>query len=481
MFMIITAIFVISMLIGAAVQDRENAVVRKRGGALPDRLVLPAGFAKPDRSAGRVRKGLALLRRRDPTFSEVIFLDFACLLYTRLHEARGRGDLGKYVCYAREDCLTDLGRRNAPRGRVVDVRDVIVGSAQIVGVRGLSGKKGAVEIRVRFESNYTDVIESDGDQRPQSFYCEEFWTLRRDRKAVSPYPDEIDRLGCPACGSALEIDAENRCKHCRGYNPSLGGLFTWQIAKIDLANHATRGPMLTGQTEEVGTDLPTIVDPRYRIAREEFETQNPSFSWRRTARRFMHVFRELQEAWSTRDWERARPYETDALFQSHRYWIEEYRRQGLQNVLDDLEIEKMKPVRIDSDAFFDAITVRVWAQCRDYTLDDSGKLVCGHRNRTRRFSEYWTFVRRRGVEENERDSSACPHCGAPLDDVNRAGVCGHCGSKITRGDFDWVLSRIEQDESYNPVATPSSAPRTRKTPTAVATGEEEAAHGHLEA
>ena len=41
----------------------------------------------------------------------------------------------------------------------------------------------------------------------------------------------------------------------------------------------------------------------------------------------------------------------------------------------------------------------------------------------------------------------CPNCGAALK-VNMAGVCEYCRSKITSGEFDWVLSRIEQDEAY---------------------------------
>ena len=57
-------------------------------------------------------------------------------------------------------------------------------------------------------------------------------------------------------------------------------------------------------------------------------------------------------------------------------------------------------------------------------------------------------IRRRGVQENEKPAANCPNCGAPLDNVNMAGNCQYCGGKITRGDFDWVLSRIEQDESY---------------------------------
>jgi predicted amidophosphoribosyltransferase len=46
-----------------------------------------------------------------------------------------------------------------------------------------------------------------------------------------------------------------------------------------------------------------------------------------------------------------------------------------------------------------------------------------------------------------RMDKACPNCGAPLN-VNMAGRCEHCDAKITSGEFDWVLSRIEQDEAY---------------------------------
>ena len=30
-----------------------------------------------------------------------------------------------------------------------------------------------------------------------------------------------------------------------------------------------------------------------------------------------------------------------------------------------------------------------------------------------------------------------------------AGSCTHCNAKVTSGEFDWVLSRIEQDEAYS--------------------------------
>jgi hypothetical protein len=83
----------------------------------------------------------------------------------------------------------------------------------------------------------------------------------------------------------------------------------------------------------------------------------------------------------------------------------------------------------------------------DYTADEQDKVVCGSKNAPRRFSEYWTFIRRRGVNSSDKDNVHCPNCGAPLK-VNMAGVCEYCRGKITDGEFDWVLSRIEQDESY---------------------------------
>jgi predicted amidophosphoribosyltransferase len=44
-------------------------------------------------------------------------------------------------------------------------------------------------------------------------------------------------------------------------------------------------------------------------------------------------------------------------------------------------------------------------------------------------------------------SAICNNCGAPLQ-IDEAGACGHCGAHVTSGELDWVLSKIEQDDSY---------------------------------
>jgi predicted lipid-binding transport protein (Tim44 family) len=174
---------------------------------------------------------------------------------------------------------------------------------------------------------------------------------------------------------------------------------------------------------------------------------NPDFDWKRLHQRIQHIFAETQAAWSERKWERARPYVSDSLFQMLNYWISEYRGQHLRNVLEDVAIERIDPVKVTSDAFHDALTFRIYASMRDYTIDDKGGVVCGDRNRPRRFSEYWTFIRRRGAKGAGKGDENCPNCGAALK-INMAGVCEFCGGKVTSGAFDWVLSRIEQDEAY---------------------------------
>ena len=142
-----------------------------------------------------------------------------------------------------------------------------------------------------------------------------------------------------------------------------------------------------------------------------------------------------------------RPYVSDSLFQMLNYWIGEYRRQRLRNVLEDVRIEKIEPVKVGIDAFHDALTFRIFASMRDYTVDERGRVVCGDKGTPRRFSEYWTFIRRRGAKESGRGDNNCPNCGAALK-INMAGVCEYCQGKVTSGEFDWVLSRIEQDEAY---------------------------------
>ena len=114
-----------------------------------------------------------------------------------------------------------------------------------------------------------------------------------------------------------------------------------------------------------------------------------------------------------------------------------------------MRIVEWKTVKVVRDRHYDAMTLRVWGSGRDYTVrQPTGELVSGDPKRDRAYSEYWTLIRGAGVKGAPRADKSCPNCGAPLD-VNMAGQCQHCGAKVTSGEFDWVLSKIEQDDSYS--------------------------------
>jgi hypothetical protein len=380
------------------------------------------------------------LRQFDANFSEISFTDFIYALYARAHEARGRGNLNDFSSYLSPAAL---GALQPVPPAVRQVTGVIVGGTEIISVSDPDAAP-EVAIRIRYEANYTEV---DAAGKEQSYYVVEQWSFTRRRDVLSPAPEQVTALHCPRCGGALDKRPDGSCAYC-GVKIT-GGDFAWYVNEADLLVREARGPLLTQDVPEEGTDLPTVYQPDFQVARARFMRDNPAFSWPRTEERFRHIFLQLQEAWSSLRWERARPYETDNIFQMHRYWIEAYRRQAMRNVLEDVTIEEVIPVKVSSDQFYDALTARIFANMLDYTVDAQGKVVTGSRNRKRRFSEYWTFIRRRGVQENEKPAANCPNCGAPLDNVNMAGTCQYCGGKITSGNFDWVLSRIEQDEAYN--------------------------------
>ncbi len=422
---------------GRRTRTVESAIVSTG----PSLRTYEAGAAGPQDAT----RAFAHLRRFDPNFSEIIFTDFCYALYGKAQEARGRGPeaLELFSPYLSDEARAALLERNVAGIR--EVKGIIVGAMQVTGVEGLNTP--LVRTRVSFETNYTEVTGNPGQAPAEmTYYVREYWDLERKRDLLSPPPAQATALHCPRCGAPLQQDSVGACAFCLTKIDS--GEFQWFVRGITLLSREARGPLLTGDVPEVGTDYPSVIQPGFPVRRAEFEQHHPDFSWSKFQARAGLIFSELQSAWSTMNWERARPHETDSIFQMHQYWIDAYKRQGLRNVLDQYRIKAMQPVKIQEDAFYNAITLRIWAEGFDFTIDKQGNVVAGSKTKLRQWSEYWTFIRNREAKPGPaRADLNCPNCGAALK-INAAGVCEYCSGKITSGDFDWVLSKIEQDESY---------------------------------
>jgi hypothetical protein len=159
---------------------------------------------------------------------------------------------------------------------------------------------------------------------------------------------------------------------------------------------------------------------------------------------------EIYGAWSRQTWGDVRHLVSDRLYGSNDFWIQAYKKAGLVNRLEQIKILKVELSDIELDTWFDTLTVRVHASCLDYVKNIRNELIGGSRTKARRFSEYWTFIRRAGVEKDNAgvEPATCPNCGALADKMGQSGVCEYCGTKVNTGEFSWVLTMITQDEVY---------------------------------
>ena len=385
-----------------------------------------------------VRNELSQLQAVDPDFSLVLFEDFVYALYTAAHEARGGSQLYDLRAYLGDEVRESLGRMAC-----ADVEGVVIGAMRPERVDWLRvHDEDWVHVIVAFESNYT---ETDAAGSKQTYYVRERWRLSRRCDAKSKPPAAARVFGCPSCGAPYDKLSGNRCSYC-DHALALGEA-DWAVTRIVLDTREARPPQLTGDAPEVGTDDPTVVMPGAEQRYRELCARDPSFSWRALQQRVRLAFTELQQGWSSQRWEIVRPFVSDQLFQMQLYWIETYRRAKLRNVTEGTELASMVISDVRSDKHYDAITVRVFASGLDYTLDQHDKVVSGSKKKERSYSEYWTLIRGAAVRGATRLTRECPSCGAPLE-VNMAGSCTHCKAKVTSGEFDWVLSRIEQDDAY---------------------------------
>lgn len=409
---------------------------------VPTPMAYP-GPSSPASRASRASRDLDDVRELDPEFSVVLFHDFAYALYAKAHEARSNPrdleSLSPYVAPAAREHLAHRPPVGAPvSGVVIGAMRVVSLSIPVAGAPSDAPQR-QVTLLLEFESNMTVGAE-------HTQYVRERWRLVRDAGVRSKPPEQVGSFHCPNCGAPFGPEGGDRCEYC-GQVVS-GGKFDWSVASIDLLELEQRPPALTSDVQEMGTDLATIQHPALNTRWAELVRDDPTVTQDALAARFGVIYEELNAAWTKGDLAAVRPHVSDGLFDYLQYWVTAYRTQGLRNMLEGMHIVRWTAVKVIRDKHYDSLTIRLWGTGKDYTVRQPvGAVVSGNPYRDRLYSEYWTLIRGAGVKGAPRTDKTCPNCGAPLD-VNMAGDCQHCGAKITSGAFDWVLSTIEQDDSY---------------------------------
>lgn len=158
------------------------------------------------------------------------------------------------------------------------------------------------------------------------------------------------------------------------------------------------------------------------------------------------TFVKLQEAWSARDWSVIRTFESNELFEQH--------QKQLQRFIDNNQINKMEQICVKSVSLYsfeqtgdkEVLKVTLSSKMIDYIVDaTTDKILKGDRTTVRHSTYRLTFIRKAGVKTkagtSDVNTTNCPNCGAPTQ-ITSSGKCEYCGSVITTGEYNWVLSDL---------------------------------------
>lgn len=174
---------------------------------------------------------------------------------------------------------------------------------------------------------------------------------------------------------------------------------------------------------------------------------DPNFSRVKFESFAKEVFIKLQNAWTDRDWEKIRPFESAELFEQHKMQLDGYIKNNQINVMDRICVNDINFVSFEQSSDKDILVIDLDSRMSDYIIDATTKQVIRGNKDTEYYHTYTlTFTRKKGnltenINTNKLNTTNCPNCGAPTI-ITSAGRCEYCNSIIVTSDHGWVLSNL---------------------------------------
>jgi predicted lipid-binding transport protein (Tim44 family) len=400
----------------------------------------------------------------DPNFSKVLFLDFSRLLFTRYIQAQGKENsspqiLKHFLSHWLYKEITDK-RNNKSETTVKKVDNVIIGKMNIDNIDETSEW---IQIKVAFFCNYDEYTGEKSQGRTVVANYSAYFNRNKD--VLSAGPEEMRSLHCPSCGSPLSDDESGDCASCGKTREP--GTAQWQLLEIEcdyksIVPMEEHTPPIEGSFQGISIDLPSgtavyessnegslknlpagLKNPMTGAKFRELRGRDPEFSLDNFKRTVNDLFFKLQKAWSGPNFEESRPIQTESLYLTNLFWINSYLKKGQKNILADPAILSIQIVDVDCDAYYDSIKVFISATGKDYTVDKTGKVVSGNKEKSSEFTELWTLVRSVPGDDSKRKLTTCSNCAASLESASSS-ECPYCGSILRGSKFPWILAFIEQ-------------------------------------
>lgn len=150
------------------------------------------------------------------------------------------------------------------------------------------------------------------------------------------------------------------------------------------------------------------------------------------------IYLAVQDAWMNFKLEDVKNVLTDEMYNMYESQLDTLQVKGEQNIMKDFVRKNayLKNVEVQNDNI--TITACYVIEFYDYIIEQSsGKVLRGSSNNKIRITYNMKFrktVNAKSVLTN------CPNCGAKLEEMNGAGTCKYCGSKIVYENSKWVLT-----------------------------------------
>ncbi len=231
-----------------------------------------------------------------------------------------------------------------------------------------------------------------------------------------------------------------------------GSLVFWIIViAIVIANNKNKGRNSRPTRPYNYTQAPTMVqlEARQNQIESRLQQHDPNFNKEEFIAWSKNLFIKLQQAWTARDWETIRTFETQSLFEQHKNQLQGYINNNQINVMDRICVNYAHLYNYAQEGDKETLTVRLNSRMADYIIDAKTNQVLKGNKQEEKINTYiLTFIRKNGVKTKpgtiEINTTNCPNCGAPTK-ITSSGKCEYCGSVITTGEYNWALSNIERE------------------------------------
>jgi predicted lipid-binding transport protein (Tim44 family) len=313
----------------------------------------------------------------------------------------------------------------------LNIRGLAIEDAQCSGLGQSLQVHFDLVYRAKTLDDSNSVLNDEGEDRSHA----ERWTFTRGASARTASNGGVIASKCPACGAELRLGLDGVCAHCRA--SVTNGVVDWVVSDVQPASFVGYSA-----DSSLGVAAPTVAAGIATLVSADKDFAMPAFE-----ARVKTAFLTLQDAWCNQKLETGRAFMSPGAYFSWSAQLESMVSEGRRNVLQHLEVRSIEPVRVIHGRVFDDLTVRIMAAAADFDVDAGGNLVFGDHS-VRAFKEDWTFQRSVGVATSNKPGTlenTCPSCGAPVS-LTQLGECRYCKAAVTSGKFDWVVSRIDQED-----------------------------------